>query len=279
VEHFLTDPPTGRRPTITNRDTQQIMPKLYSPESAENGGAAAVDRALTIVAALEEAASPLTLADIARSTGLYKSTLLRLLISLERSNLVVRRPDQRYALGQFAFRLGRAYEATYRLKECILPVLEWLITQDTESPSFHVEHDRNTRLCMFRLDSKHSTLDRVRAGELLPMARGAAGKVLKAFRNGATFEAGESMVFTSFGERDPSCAALAAPVFGPEGQIAGALSLSGPLERFTATAVKKMSVPLLVAAQTATQSLGGEWPVEPARARAPSAGRKRKEPA
>lgn len=132
---------------------------------------------------------------------------------------------------------------------------------------------------MFRLDSRHSTLGRVRAGELLPMARGAAGKVLSAFRNGVTSESHESMIFISFGERDPSCAALAAPVFGPEGQIAGALSLSGPLKRFTATAVKKMSVPLLAAAQTATQSLGGEWLVEPARPRAPSAGRKRKEPA
>ena len=68
-------------------------------------------------------AQPLTLADLARATGYYKSTLLRLIASLERSGLVVRRADQRYSLGPMAFRLGRAFEATFHLKESVLPVL------------------------------------------------------------------------------------------------------------------------------------------------------------
>ena len=35
------------------------------------------------------------------------------------------------------------------------------------------------------------------------------------------------------GERDPSCAAVASPVFGPDGEACGAISLSGPKERFS----------------------------------------------
>ena len=47
------------------------------------GGVAAVERALTIAATLAEAGEPLTLAALARRTGYYKSTLLRLLVGLD----------------------------------------------------------------------------------------------------------------------------------------------------------------------------------------------------
>jgi DNA-binding IclR family transcriptional regulator len=223
-------------------------------------GVAAVERALNIVAALEASAQPLSLADLARATGMYKSTLLRLLITLEHSTLVVRRPDSKYALGQFAFRLGRAFEATYHLKECIVPVLEWLVAQGTESSSFHQWHDEDNRLCLFRFDSNHPTLDRVRAGDILPIRRGAAGKVLRLFRKGLAVADNTPLIQTSYGERDPSCAAIACPVFGASGETMGALSLSGPLERFSPAAVKKMSKTLIAAAERATRSLGGKWP-------------------
>jgi len=237
-------------------------------------GVAAVDRAMSILAALEQAAAPVTLAELAAATDLYKSTLLRLLVSLERAATVVRRSDQRYVLGPFAFRLGRAYEATHPLRACLLPLMQSLVDAGAESPSFHVAHDAHTRLCLLRIDSNHSTLDRVRAGDLLPLARGAPGKVLRAFAGGA---AGAPLVHTSFGERDPLCGAVACPVFGPGGELLGALSLSGPLDRFTPPRVRRMSGPLLDAAAAATRALGGAWPdlpafAAPAAAKAPAAG-------
>jgi DNA-binding IclR family transcriptional regulator len=236
------------------------MVKSRGESQQKTGGVAAVDRALAIVTALEAASAPITLAELARATGLYKSTLLRLIASLERHALVVRRADQRYALGDLALRLGQAFEATYHLKECVLPVLESLIEQGTESPSFHVWHDDDTRMCVFRIDSKHSTLDRVRAGDLLPIRRGAPGKVLRIFKNGYAHAHGAELVHASYGERDPACGAVSCPVFGPGGELVGALSLSGPLERFSPVSVKKMSRPLLAAAEKATRALGGNWP-------------------
>ncbi len=223
-------------------------------------GAAAVDRALLIVATLEANSGAMTLADLARQTGLYKSTLLRLIASLERATLVVRRSDQKYALGPFAFRLGRAYEATHHLELYVMPVLRQLVEAGTESPSFHVWHDEKTRLCLLRLDSHHSTLDRLDSGDLLPIDRGAAGKVLRAFRSAPAGIAGLPLMSTSFGERDPACAAMAVPVFGAGGALIGALSVSGPRERFSSDALEKMTPPLMDAAAQATQALGGVWP-------------------
>ncbi|MBG9390680.1 IclR family transcriptional regulator [Caenimonas aquaedulcis] len=223
-------------------------------------GAAAVDRALTIVATLEANAAPMSLAELARQTGMYKSTLLRLIASLERSTLVVRRSDQKYALGPFAFRLGRAFEATHHLERYIMPLMQQLADAGTESPSFHVWHDETTRLCLLRVDSHHSTLDRLRSGDLLPIDRGAPGKVLRAFRNAPNGTADVPLIHTSFGERDPACASLAVPVFGAGGSLVGSMSLSGPRERFSAEALEKMSGPLRDAAAQATRALGGVWP-------------------
>ena len=99
---------------------------------------------------------------------------------------------------------------------------------------------------------------------LLPLDRGAAGRVILAF-DGETGEGydeiREDCIAVSFGERDPDCAGLACPVFGPGGKCAGALSLSGPKPRFTPDNIKTMTSLLLKAAIRLTRALGG--PTEP----------------
>lgn len=239
------------------------MPKLPSHESEErNDGVAAVDRALLIATTLANAGSSLTLTELSQRTGMYKSTLLRLLASLQKAGLVVHRKDKRYALGPLAFVFGRSFEQTSGLQEAIYPQLAWLVSQGTESPSFHVRHNEESRLCLMRIDSNHSTLDRIRPGDLLPIQRGAPGKVLTSFDRPVFVPSMNSadLLFTSFGERDPLCGAIAAPVFGPSNSLVGAMSVSGPLERFSDLAVSRMKSLLLKAARTATENLGGCWP-------------------
>ena len=87
------------------------MNELHLPPAMPvNDGVAAVDRAMLAVSAIGTSSSPITLSELSRRTGLYKSTLLRLLASLQKAALVVQRPDLTYVLGPFAFRLGRAYD-------------------------------------------------------------------------------------------------------------------------------------------------------------------------
>jgi DNA-binding IclR family transcriptional regulator len=226
-------------------------------------GVAAIDRALAIVEALAAEVSPRTLAQLAAATGFYKSTILRLLGSLERGELVGRLKDGRYVLGAAAFRLGMAYERANPLRQHVIPVLQELVSSGTESASFHVRHGPETRLCLFREDSHHSTLDRVRSGDVLPLARGAAGRVILAF-DGATATEYDKVRSSGFalseGERDPGCAGLAAPVFSADGLLRGALSLSGPGQRFTAAMIATDRPKLLAAAAQLTRALGGRQP-------------------
>ncbi|MEI2416366.1 IclR family transcriptional regulator C-terminal domain-containing protein [Orrella sp. JC864] len=240
----------------------RIPPDPNAASSAEPAadGVAAVERALAIVDAIASRTEPISLADLSRATGFYKSTLLRLIASLERGSLVVRRHDGRYALGPYAHRLGRAFDAAYRLTEIIEPLLRQCVDQGSESASFHVYHDARWRTCLLRIDSHHSTLDRIRVGDLLPLTRGAAGRLIHGYMNDAQAHATLGLSAVSMGERDPNCAAVASPVFGSSGEIVGAISLSGPKERFTPSAIETMTGQAKAAAQAATQALGGRWP-------------------
>ncbi|WP_448041434.1 IclR family transcriptional regulator [Bradyrhizobium liaoningense] len=223
-------------------------------------GVAAVDRALSILAAFEDAPEPMSLAELARRTKMYKSTLLRLMTSLQEFGYIVQFADGRYHLGPTPFRLGAVYQRSNNLHDRVVPLLRQLVADGTESPSFHVRHDAKRRLCVFRVDSRHSTLDRVEAGMLLPLDRGAAGRVILAFdgEKGEGYdEIRKGCIAMSFGERDPDCAGLACPVFGPAGKCVGALSLSGPKPRFTRENIKAMTSLLLKAAIRLTHTLGG----------------------
>ncbi len=224
-------------------------------EPDASGGVAAVDRAFSIVAAVESANTPIGLSEIARRTGLYKSTILRLMVSLERAGYITRLSEARYGLGPAVWRLGLAYERSNPFKTHIEPLLHHLVDSGTESASFHIRAGPDSRLCLLRVDSHHATLDRVQAGGVLPM-RGAAATILAEFEHGYRPTA-ESRIALSYGERDPACAGLATPVFGAGDQLQGALSLSGPRERFTDETVARMRDLLLRSAERATLALGG----------------------
>ena len=88
----------------------------------DEGGVAAVDRALSILDALTD--EKVTLADLSKRTDLYKSTVLRLLKSLERFGYVLRTPDGSYRLGSKVLHLGALYQRHFRTSEIVPPVLE-----------------------------------------------------------------------------------------------------------------------------------------------------------
>ena len=226
----------------------------------ESKGVAAVERALEILAAFDNQVEPLTISEIARRANLYKSTALRLVASLIRYGYVVQLENGRYHLGATVLRLGTTYQRANRVQDWIVPVMRRLVEAGSESPSFFVRQDPDSRLCIFRLDSLHSTVDRVATGLLLPLDRGAAGKVFRAFAGaeGEEFQrVREAGYAISFGETDPECAAVAAPVLDHNGDIVGALSISGPRHRFTESAATLQTDLALKGAGELSRAFGG----------------------
>lgn len=232
---------------------------MSDSNTTDNVGVAAVDRAFAIVDALAQQKDPISLAQLARITGFYKSTLLRLIASLEKVSLVTRDSDGQYLLGPYAYELGRAYQGADQIERVLTPILEGLVEQGSESASFHVKYNSKHRLCLLRFDSDHPTLDSIDAGDLLPLTQGAAGRVIELFHNTDLAPTQENISVVSVGERDASCAAVACAVFGAAGKFVGALSLSGPKQRFTPEAIEKLLEMARQAAHKATIQLGGTW--------------------
>ena len=211
--------------------------KAASPSLAERqaapGGAAAVDRALTLLAAFRGGDGALALADLAGRTGLYKSTALRLLASLEHARLVQRRDDGRWALGPEVARLHSIYAETFSLEAVIVPALRQLVARTGESAAFHVRQG-DQRLCLYRVDSPQILRDHIRVGDLLPLNRGSGGRVLLAY-SGARGKVYDQIrrdgVIELVGDRSPELAGISAPVFGGDGNLVGALTLTMPATR------------------------------------------------
>jgi hypothetical protein len=63
---------------------------------------------------------------------------------------------------------------------------------------------------------------------------------------------------SSLGERDGETGALAVPIFGAAQALIGALSVSGPVARFTEVSVALIGESLIDAARRLTERLGGD---------------------
>jgi DNA-binding IclR family transcriptional regulator len=217
----------------------------------------AVDRALALLAAFADGTPRLSLTELARRTGLWPSTLLRLAASLTRGGILVRGTDGLFRLGPATLRLGLLYRAGFDLAEPLRPVLAQLAERTAETAAFFVR-EGDARLCLFRHESDRPVRHAMREGDLLPLDRGAGGHVLRAFTDPPTRQLAAvraAGLALSLGERDPEAAAMAAPVFGAGGFVGG-LSVSGPIGRFGVARRPPLEAALREAAAALSRALG-----------------------
>lgn len=241
---------------MTPADLEQTEPSARS--SAD--GVAAVDRAFAILRAFDADHHVLTLAELARRTGLYKSTILRLISSLERAGFIRRLADGQFTIGHEPSRLANLYQTSFRLRDILYPLLQELSDETGETSSFYVE-EGESRVVLFRVEPKRTIKVSVHEGDRFPIAVGASGKVLRVFGRMADTrlpEIAERYWAVSAGERDPEIAAISVPVFGPERILQGALTVSGPVDRLVQDQITHAAKLLLRAAVAATKALGGE---------------------
>jgi DNA-binding IclR family transcriptional regulator len=235
------------------------MPRKARTESladahAAPGGAAAVDRALSLLAAFRQGDVSLSLAELAARTRLYKSTVLRLLASLEHARLIQRLDDGSYGLGSEVARLNAVYAASFSLDRIVLPVLRALVAATRESAAYHVVQGQGSeavRLCLYRVDSPQPIRDHIKAGDVLPLRQGTGGRVLMAYGaqpvkhlsasdKNLYARIRERGYFSALGDRLAGVAGISAPVFKTDGSLAAALTLTMPTERYDERHVQKV---------------------------------------
>ena len=225
-------------------------------------GVSAVERALAVLTAFRRGDGALSLAELAERTGLVKSTIMRLAVSLQRYRLLARLPDGSYRLDAEVLRLGTAYQQGFRLADHVMPALERLAAETGETASFYVRHGEE-RLCLFRVESPNPVRMHVQPGDTRPLDGSASGQIL--CHAGTGLPADMPLPLFTSGATDPHAASLAMPVLGTGQELMGVLLLSGPVSRLTAERAAEVGGTLADAAAKLTLACGGQAPARPAK--------------
>lgn len=235
-----------------------VLPDQALP-AASASHVAAVARALAVLKAFSGDESYVSLAELGRRTGMHKPTVLRLARTLAADGFLVQREDGAWRLGPSAGFLGARYQAQFDVHAIVEPQLMALSEATGESVSFYVYED-NVRSCLLRCEGPRGIRRHVRSGELLPLDRGSAGRVILAAlgKPGAPYDeirrAGYSV---TRGERSAQAASISVAVHGASRAVLGSLCVSGPVERLTHEGLLALAPAVTQAAARISWQLGG----------------------
>lgn len=231
----------------------------------------AVERALDILMCFTKD-SDLGLSEIAGAIGLHKSTVHRLLTTLEERGFVIRNPaTDKYRLGLKIWELSAHLSHNDDPAVLLLPQMEQLRDRLGETVSLYLR-DGTDRLRIQAVQSNQAIRRVAQVGARLPLFVGASSKVLVAYAEDAVLRAvldspdwpaavdreaymsqleeiRRAGYATSYEEREPGAAAVAAPIFDRNGRVAAALSVSGPVSRLSPQTLEKMAPVLIEAAR------------------------------
>ena len=234
--------------------------KKRGNESEASSGVIAVTRAFGILDAFKASENALTLGELARRTGLHKTTVLRIARTIASTGYMVQLKDGSWRLGAAAGWLGARYQTAYDQTTSIEPILRELSTTTGESAAFYVR-EADARVCVVRVDGPQTIRHHVRVGELLPLNRGSIGRVLLAFSDepGKLYDTIRAAGYhITTGERDPQVSSVACPVFGINRRLIGCVGITGPISRLTPNAAKKHVAAVRKGAARLTFELGGQ---------------------
>ncbi|WP_427911392.1 IclR family transcriptional regulator [Ramlibacter sp. MMS24-I3-19] len=248
---------TGSEPAVLKR-LLTAEPSTKAAATTPRETVNAVVRALSILTAFEGDELYLPLAELARRTGMHKPTVLRLARTLGAARFLVGRDDGAWRLGSAAGWIGSRYQAQFDLDAAIEPILRQLSAATGERASFYV-FEGNLRSCLMRCEGAAGLQSHIRTGEVFPLDRGSAGRVILAAL-GEPGDVNERIRRRGFhitrGERNLDVASVSAAVRGRHGTVLGSVCTSGPVERLTAAVLRRHAPDTVLAARRLGEALG-----------------------
>jgi IclR family acetate operon transcriptional repressor len=240
---------------------------------------AAIERAIGVLEALADEGGELGTNELARRTGVNASSVSRVLATLAAGGYVEHVEETgRYRLGLRLLQLGNVVLGNLDLRRVARPHLEELVLETGETATLSVPGERDAVTVDF-VQSGSSVQSVARLGRPSVAHATATGKVLLAF-GGVPLPTGKLERFTprtltdprklatavervraqgwaeAPGERERDLNAVAAPIFGAEGRLAGILGLQGPGGRFDRHARRAAIGPLIACANAVSKALG-----------------------
>lgn len=230
---------------------------MASPQTAAggDGGVRSVSRAVELLSLFDVDHPTRSLRDIVRLTALPKTTVVRLLGTLESLGLVADRGEFTYSVGAAFLRWVTLAQSLWEVSADTRRVMTRLVDDCGETVNIYIRQDLS-RASIAQVEGKTTVRSVVAVGAPYSLSAGAAAKVLLGGCSDAVLrqlaerdavpldtlrseassvrEAGYAM---THGEREMGASAVAAPIVSADGRILAALSVSGPTSRFTADRV------------------------------------------
>ena len=150
---------------------------MLQVEDREKSPMRSLERALHILAVLEEGGGGMSVTELGRASQLSKATVLRILLVLEKYRFVEKRHG-RYRLGAAVLPLAHEYVLGNELVRVALPVLQELARTSKETASLFVRIGFK-RIAVQRVEGVNPLRFALPIGQRLPLHVG-AGKVLAA---------------------------------------------------------------------------------------------------
>ncbi|MBD0290865.1 MAG: IclR family transcriptional regulator [Thermoleophilia bacterium] len=231
----------------------------------EAAGTQAIERAAELLVRVVESTRPLGVGELASASGLPKSTTSRLASALERTGLL-QQDGQRGRLRPGPVLLRFAHRSEETLVDLAGPALQRLAQESAETVNLAVPSPGGVEHLAQR-DSRHFVGVGNWVGRRVPLHATANGKVFLAYAaaplpahldrlapatitDRALLERELRQIrargyATAVDELEQGLAAVAAPVFGADGGVVAALSISGPGARLTHERIAALA-PVLV---------------------------------
>jgi len=244
------------------------------PDDSGTGGVRSVRRALEILSLLNEEQAVVSFRKLQEDTKLARTTLIRMLATLEDSGLLWEVGNHRYAPGPGLLRWAKLASRAWELPADSQRALRRLTETTGETASIWVRQGKH-RVCVAQHESQQALRHVVRVGREGPLLAAATGRVLvrdlseqevtklcaeAPGRIGVPeVERWQSEVLehgfaATHGEREDGLSVLAVPLTDEHGRVLAALTVAGPTDRFTDARVTQYLAAVHEAAHTINTS-------------------------
>ncbi|MEO3787504.1 IclR family transcriptional regulator [Actinocorallia sp. B10E7] len=261
--------------------TEKSVSGRIATRSADSSGTETAARVADVLLLFAGGPQYLGVSAISRELGLSKAVVHRILQSLVSREMLQTDPGvPGYRLGPAAVALGASALSRFETRTAALPVLRRLRdeTGETSTLSGLVGEER---VYLTQFESPYEVKMTVEVGRRFPLHAGSSGKAILAFlpedrresllsRPLLSFtertvtdtgalraelaEIARDGVAVSAGERQSDAGSVAAPLFGPDGEPHGSISVCGPRHRFTPERVELWRGLVLAAAEEISRS-------------------------
>ena len=242
----------------------------------------ALQRSFEVIHRISEHPDGITFTNLLDSLDMPKSTLFRILHTLETGAWVEKRSD-RYHLGYMLIHHGLTALSRRGIKDTAAPILEKLVQETGETSHLAVPSGQQSMILDVRITEKHIKTTSS-PGKLLPLYCTSHGKIflaylvkenLDGFYYGQDFEQHTEKTITSLEnlrtemleirqngyamddeEFIPNVRCCAAPVFSPSGECIGALGITATTMTFTPDKREAIAASVKEAADELSRQMG-----------------------